>query len=75
LRVSYPGVMMKPNTTNNPSFIEPMKALPVEKLPEGDWVYEIKFDGYEHYRLRRAKMYAWSRAIKRRSTIRNCLPP
>src|SRR5262249_51633962 len=26
--------------------MEPMKALPVEKLPEGDWVYEIKFDGY-----------------------------
>jgi hypothetical protein len=21
-----------------------MKALPVEKLPESDWVYEIKFD-------------------------------
>ena len=28
------------------SFVEPMKALPVEKLPEGDWVYEIKFDVY-----------------------------
>jgi bifunctional non-homologous end joining protein LigD len=27
-------------------FIEPMKALPVEKLPEGDWLYEIKHDGY-----------------------------
>jgi hypothetical protein len=23
------------------SFVEPMKALPVEKLPEGDWLYEI----------------------------------
>src|SRR5262245_26740389 len=23
-----------------------MKALPVEKLPRGDWLYEIKFDGY-----------------------------
>jgi bifunctional non-homologous end joining protein LigD len=23
-----------------------MKALPVEKLPDGDWLYEIKFDGY-----------------------------
>src|SRR5215470_15974702 len=23
-----------------------MKARPVEKLPEGDWLYEIKFDGY-----------------------------
>src|SRR5262252_1203472 len=28
------------------AFIEPMKALPVEDLPEGDWVYEIKHDGY-----------------------------
>ena len=23
-----------------------MRALPVEKLPEGDWLYEIKHDGY-----------------------------
>jgi len=23
-----------------------MKALPVEKLPAGDWLYEIKHDGY-----------------------------
>ena len=23
-----------------------MKALPVEKLPDGDWLYEIKHDGY-----------------------------
>src|SRR5215472_92816 len=23
-----------------------MKALPVEELPKGDWLYEIKFDGY-----------------------------
>jgi bifunctional non-homologous end joining protein LigD len=30
----------------SPSFIEPMKALPVEKLPEGEWLYEIKHDGY-----------------------------
>src|SRR5262245_8801134 len=29
-----------------PSFIEPMKAFPIEKLPEGAWLYEIKFDGY-----------------------------
>ena len=28
------------------SFIEPMKALPVQELPTGDWLYEIKFDGY-----------------------------
>jgi ATP-dependent DNA ligase len=27
-----------------------MKALPVEKLPEGDWFYEIKFDGYRPFK-------------------------
>jgi len=29
-----------------PSQIEPTKAVPVEKLPEGDWLYEIEFDRY-----------------------------
>jgi bifunctional non-homologous end joining protein LigD len=30
-----------------PKFVEPMKAKAVEKLPsEGEWSYEIKFDGY-----------------------------
>jgi bifunctional non-homologous end joining protein LigD len=28
------------------TFIEPMKAVPVRDLPAGDWVYEMKFDGY-----------------------------
>src|SRR5215469_14618698 len=37
---------MKEVTQRCFSFIEPMKALPVEKLPEGDWLYEIKHDGY-----------------------------
>ena len=37
---------MKEATPRSLSFIEPMKALPVEKLPEDDWLYEIKFDGY-----------------------------
>ena len=37
---------MKAGTPRGFSFIEPMKALPVEKLPEGDWLYEIKHDGY-----------------------------
>jgi ATP-dependent DNA ligase len=27
-------------------FIEPMKALPVTDPPVGDWIYELKFDGY-----------------------------
>jgi len=37
---------MKVGIRSSFSFIEPMKALPVENLPEGDWLYEIKFDGY-----------------------------
>jgi bifunctional non-homologous end joining protein LigD len=28
-------------------FVEPMKCLPVKKIPEGgEWIYELKFDGY-----------------------------
>src|SRR5215472_12043944 len=37
---------MKEGTPRRFSFIEPMNALEVEKLPEGDWLYEIKHDGY-----------------------------
>jgi hypothetical protein len=29
-----------------PSFIEPMMARLVERLPTGKWLYELKFDGY-----------------------------
>ena len=28
------------------NFIEPMKALRVRELPPGNWLYEMKFDGY-----------------------------
>jgi bifunctional non-homologous end joining protein LigD len=37
---------VKTNAEKTPAFIEPMQALLVEKLPEGDWLYEIKHDGY-----------------------------
>jgi ATP-dependent DNA ligase len=37
---------VKANAQKTPSFIEPVKALRVDKLLEGDWLYEIKFDGY-----------------------------
>jgi bifunctional non-homologous end joining protein LigD len=39
-------MLVKADAQKTPSFIEPMKALPVEKLPEGDYIYEIKLDGY-----------------------------
>jgi bifunctional non-homologous end joining protein LigD len=35
-----------------PSFLEPMQAKPVESLPPGNWIYEIKFDGYRAIALR-----------------------
>jgi ATP-dependent DNA ligase len=37
---------MKQSIPSSFSFIEPMKALPVQGLPEGDWLYEVKHDGY-----------------------------
>ena len=37
---------MKAISASRPSFIEPIQALRVEKLPEGDWLYEVKLDGY-----------------------------
>src|SRR5262249_7247730 len=37
---------MKESTPRRFSFIEPMQALPVAKLPDGDWLYEVKLDGY-----------------------------
>ena len=35
-----------------PEFVEPMKAKLVESLSSGDWIYEIKFDGYRALALR-----------------------
>ena len=35
-----------------PDFVEPMKARPVESIRPGNWVYEIKFDGYRALALR-----------------------
>jgi bifunctional non-homologous end joining protein LigD len=37
------------------SFIEPMKALRVPELPSGDWLYEMKFDGYRALALKVGK--------------------
>jgi hypothetical protein len=35
-----------------PEFIEPMKAKLVDSMPSGDWIYEIKFNGYRALALR-----------------------
>ena len=37
---------MKRAAAANFAFIEPMAALRVPDLPVGDWLYELKFDGY-----------------------------
>lgn len=38
-----------------PTFVEPMKARLVDEAPSGEWIYEIKFDGFRAmaYRDRR----------------------
>jgi bifunctional non-homologous end joining protein LigD len=46
---------VKAGTQRGFSFIEPMKALSVEKLPEGDWLYEIKHDGYRALAFKEGK--------------------
>ncbi|ACB77581.1 non-homologous end-joining DNA ligase [Opitutus terrae] len=38
-----------------PSFIEPMKALLVDAPPPGEWIYEIKFDGFRAMAFRDRK--------------------
>ena len=35
-----------------PDFVEPMQAKLVDAIPPGNWLYEIKFDGYRALALR-----------------------
>jgi quinol monooxygenase YgiN len=35
-----------------PDFVEPMKAKLVDSMPSGNWIYEIKFDGYRGLAMR-----------------------
>ncbi len=35
-----------------PGFVEPMSAKLIEGIPSGDWIYEIKFDGFRALALR-----------------------
>jgi ATP-dependent DNA ligase len=41
-----------PTTTAVPSFVAPMQAMLVDSIRPGDWIYEIKFDGYRAVALR-----------------------
>ena len=35
-----------------PDFVEPMQAKLVDSMRPGDWLYEVKFDGYRTLALR-----------------------
>ena len=37
---------MKQGAASNLFFVEPMMALRASDLPVGNWIYELKFDGY-----------------------------
>jgi bifunctional non-homologous end joining protein LigD len=37
---------MKQRKADNLSFVDPMLAVSVDRLPGGNWLYEMKFDGY-----------------------------
>jgi bifunctional non-homologous end joining protein LigD len=42
----------KSSTAPLPAFVEPMKAKLVDSMPSGNWIYEIKFDGFRALALR-----------------------
>jgi bifunctional non-homologous end joining protein LigD len=46
-----------------------MKALPVKELPDGDWLYEIKHDGYRALAFKDSKEL---RLISRNNKPLNC---
>ncbi len=44
-----------------PAYMPPMKSKMVEALPSGDWIYEVKFDGYRAIAVKgrgEAKLYS-----------------
>lgn len=49
---SRPAAAKKTRAAPLPDFVEPMKAKLAARVPTGDWLYEIKFDGYRALALR-----------------------
>ena len=50
---SKPATAKKTKSSPIPDFVEPMKAkLAAHAPPDGDWLYEIKFDGFRALALR-----------------------
>jgi ATP-dependent DNA ligase len=59
--------LVKPNSASSrlPDFVEPMKVKLVDSIPTGNWIYEIKFDGYRALALRGAVKPVSCRGTKR----------
>jgi bifunctional non-homologous end joining protein LigD len=45
-------LVKRKSATPIPRFVEPMKAKLVDRMPSGNWIYEIKFDGFRALALR-----------------------
>ncbi len=76
-RSEVPAAVLRPHKLEKarlleakPGFVEPMKALLVEKLPTGpEWTYEIKFDGIRALTVKEgARIRLFSRAAKEMTT-------
>jgi bifunctional non-homologous end joining protein LigD len=50
--IGVPRLPVKPSPAPLPDFVEPMKAQLVDSVRPGDWLHEIKFDGYRALTLR-----------------------
>jgi ATP-dependent DNA ligase len=50
--IGVPRLPVKPSPAPLPDFVEPMKAQLADSIRPGDWLYEIKFDGYRALALR-----------------------
>jgi bifunctional non-homologous end joining protein LigD len=59
---------MTKSAPSNFPFVEPMMALRVRALPSGDWLYEMKFDGYRALAFKAGKEV---RLLSRNRTIFN----
>jgi ATP-dependent DNA ligase len=54
LLLTEPVKKRPPTAARLPAFVEPMKAKLLDFMPTGDWIYEIKFNGYRALSLRAA---------------------
>ena len=43
---------MAQHSVRIPDFVEPMQAKLVDSIRPGDWIYEVKFDGYRALAMR-----------------------